>query len=357
MGAAARAHNTATLSGRYKNIGIFLIIGLKFSSRANGNLYQKKGAFRERGRIKPLRNKNNYATVLRPNSSFKQVLVAMNVLKVSYTSPDAPELFTRSIRETGFAVLADHPIAADLIFEAYQDWVQFFASEEKHRYTFKQEEQWGYFPYLSENAKDQDVKDLKEFYHLYVGTPMPERMSDRTLQLFDQLSALAGQLLTWIEDNSPEDVRAGFSQPLKAMIQDSKRTLLRILHYPPITDSVTPGSVRAAAHEDINLITLLPAATAPGLQVLDTKGNWHDVACDPANIVINSGDMLKEASGGYYGSTTHQVINPREGEPNEPRYSMPLFLHPRPEVRLSERRTADEYLTERLIEIGLISKT
>ncbi|CAK9253093.1 unnamed protein product [Sphagnum jensenii] len=120
---------------------------------------------------------------------------------------------------------------------------------------------------------------------------------------------------------------------LPKMVVKSPETLLRSIHYPPLTGAEEEGAVRAAAHEDINLITLLPAASAPGLQVRDLKGNWHDVSCDLGAIAINSGDMLKEASGGYFPSTTHRVMNPRGAEAKLPRYSMPLFLHACPEVR------------------------
>ena len=105
--------------------------------------------------------------------------------------------------------------------------------------------------------------------------------------------------------------------------------------------------------DDINLITLLVAGTQPGLQVQDIENNWHDVPCDPGAIVINAGDMLQMASDGYYPSTTHRVTNPGKDIKNMSRYSMPLFLHPRDDIRLSERYTAGLYLNERLKEIGL----
>jgi isopenicillin N synthase-like dioxygenase len=163
---------------------------------------------------------------------------------------------------------------------------------------------------------------------------------------------LGVRLLEWIEAAAPDPVRRCFPEPLTGTIAGSRETLLRILHYPPITGGEEPGAVRAAAHEDINLITLLPAATAPGLEVKDLQGAWHAVSCDPGMIVVNSGDMLKEASRGYYPSTTHRVVNPDERGVS--RYSMPLFLHPRSDALLTPERTAGEFLTERLREIGLL---
>ena len=144
------------------------------------------------------------------------------------------------------------------------------------------------------------------------------------------------------------------SMPLDQMMEGSNQSLLRILHYPPVEQS-EPGAIRAAAHEDINLITLLLSGSKPGLQAMDKAGNWHDVACDPGMITINNGDMLAMATADYYPSTTHRVTNPDAGQ-NVSRYSMPMFLHPRPEVLLRPGTTADDYLQERLREIGLKSQ-
>ena len=122
-------------------------------------------------------------------------------------------------------------------------------------------------------------------------------------------------------------------------------------HYPPIQNKdISDGSIRAGAHTDINLITILIAE--PGLQVIDSSGDWIDVELPKNSIVINIGDMLQEASGGFYKSTIHRVVNP-DDENNHSRYSMPLFIHPRDEVRLSDDLTAKQYLEQRLKEIGL----
>jgi isopenicillin N synthase-like dioxygenase len=137
------------------------------------------------------------------------------------------------------------------------------------------------------------------------------------------------------------------------MIKNSHNTLLRLLYYPPLTGNEPQGAIRAAEHEDINMLTLLPSATAAGLQVKDVKGGWHDVPCDPGTIVVNVGDMLQRCSQHYYPSTTHRVINPEGEFARQPRLSMPLFLHARPEVKISPTQTAQEYLDERLRELGL----
>jgi isopenicillin N synthase-like dioxygenase len=277
----------------------------------------------------------------------------MEVLTVDYRSSQASQRFTDSLRSTGFAVISQHPIDMHLVNDVYQEWASFFASAAKFDYLFNKESQDGYFPFLSENAKGYVHKDLKEFYHFYLWGKCPSLLSDKTRTLYQELSALAIRLLDWVELHTPENIAAQFSMPLSSMIADSKKTLLRILNYPSLLGTEPQEAVRAAAHEDINLITLLPAATAPGLQVKDTTGQWHDVQCDPGTIAVNIGDMLQMCSQGYYPSTTHQVINPPDTG-NLPRLSMPLFLHPRGEVRLSAKHTADSYLRERLLELGLL---
>ena len=136
--------------------------------------------------------------------------------------------------------------------------------------------------------------------------------------------------------------------PLSQMITGTRRTLLRILHYPPLRGDEPVGSVRAAAHEDINMLTVLPAANEPGLQVCDLDGKWHDVPCDPGSVAINAGDMLKFVSAGYYPSTTHQVTNPVGELAQRSRVSTPLFLHPADDVVIAENKTAFDFLRERI---------
>jgi isopenicillin N synthase-like dioxygenase len=126
-----------------------------------------------------------------------------------------------------------------------------------------------------------------------------------------------------------------------------------VLHYPPLTGQEEPGAMRAAPHGDINLLTILPAATEPGLQVLGTDGGWHDVPCDFGLLIVNIGDMLEEASGRYFPSTVHRVLNPVGAAARKSRVSLPLFLHPRKEVVLSERYTVGSYFEERIRELRI----
>jgi len=272
---------------------------------------------------------------------------------VDHAAPDAAERFVASLKDTGFAVLNPHPIPAPLMTEVYDGWADFFASEEKHDHTHDPEVQEGYFPFRCEQAKDSTIMDLKEFYHVYPHGPVPEVVEPPTRQLYNALHELGLSLLDWLEQHTPEEVRQRFSKRLPEMMAGSSQSLFRILHYPPLDGSEEAGAVRAAAHEDINLITLLVAGTAPGLQVKDADGEWQGVPCDPGSVVVNAGDMLQECSGFHYPSTTHRVVNPDAAKANTSRYSMPFFVHPNPDTVLSERYTARSYLQQRLAEIRL----
>jgi len=278
----------------------------------------------------------------------------MHVLNVDYQTSNAPELFSNSLKNTGFAVLSNHPISTVLIDRVYQQWKNFFNSENKFNYRpLQKTAQDGYFPFRTENAKNATFSDLKEFFHFYPHGQQPEETRKLSQTLYNELTQMAATLLQWIENYLPHDVSQQLSMPLREMSTNSENTLLRILHYPPLLHDTEEGAVRAAAHEDINLITLLPAATAPGLEVLDIHHHWHAVPCDPGNIVVNVGDMLQRCTKNYYRSTTHRVVNPNDSIENKSRYSMPLFLHPRPDVLLGENCTAQQYLHERLKEIGI----
>ena len=277
----------------------------------------------------------------------------MYVAKINCQSSDAASTFTHSLKETGFAILQQHSVDSDLLSDVYQSWEQFFTTEEKHQFLFNPETQDGYFPYKSENAKDSKVKDLKEFYHFYPWGKCPESLQAKTANLYQQLLELSSQLLGWIEQECPKEVSSQFSTHLSKMIENSPKTMMRILNYPALSGDEERSAIRAAAHEDINLLTCLVASTEPGLQVQDVKGVWHEVDTDPANITVNVGDMLAMCSNNYFPSTTHRVINPEGSNPNKARLSIPMFLHPRSDVVLSDKHTAGSYLQERLKEIGL----
>lgn len=276
---------------------------------------------------------------------------------VDYQAPNAKELFVASLRETGFGVLTNHPIKQHAVQDIYTQWKDWFNSSDtqKEAFLYNKGTQDGFFPArISETAKGHVKKDIKEYFHYYPWGQCPDSLRNQLDDYYRSTTAFAAELLGWIESLSPADVSSGYFEPLSHMIQDSDQTLLRVLHYPPLDGAEEPDAIRAAAHEDINLITILPAANEPGLQVKAKTGEWLDVPSDFGNLIINIGDMLQEASGGFFPSTSHRVINPVGTDMSKSRISLPLFLHPRPDVRLSERHTAKSYLTERLTELGVI---
>lgn len=278
----------------------------------------------------------------------------MQVKVVDYRAADAAEQFTRSLHETGFGVLVNHPLQQALVEKIYADWLGFFNGSDKQDYAFSAETQDGYFSTeISETAKGHTQKDIKEYFHVYPWGRIPPQLKTDALDYYAQANRLAQQLLSWVQQHTPAEIAAGYSEPLSQMIEGSRLTLLRVLRYPPLTGQEPAGSLRAAPHGDINLLTILPAANEPGLQVLSKDGQWLDVPSDFGMLIINIGDMLQEASQGYYPSTQHRVVNPTGEGAKKSRVSLPLFLHPREEVVLSQRYTAHSYLDERLRELGV----
>jgi isopenicillin N synthase-like dioxygenase len=276
----------------------------------------------------------------------------MKLEAVDYTDSQAAEAFVESLRNTGFGVLTNHPIPQQIVDDLYTQWKAFFYDDSKRDYLYNAGTYDGFFPAeQAEAAKGRLTRDIKEYFHYYPWGQCPDALRASLQNYYDLAGGLASELLTWVERYSPPEVSALYDEPLSQMMQGSEQSLLRVLHYPPLAGHESPDAIRASAHEDINLLTILPAANEPGLQVQLKDGTWLDVPCDFGNLIVNIGDMLQEASGGYFPSTTHRVINPEGSEQNRSRISVPLFLHPRPDVVLSKRYTAGAYLAERLAEL------
>ncbi len=287
------------------------------------------------------------------------------------------ELYTGFL-EYGFVILKDHPVQAALLQKCYSLLEKFFAlpTEAKRKYISKQGGgQRGYTPFGEEHAKDSPVMDLKEFWHvgreltpghemsgIYPENIWPTEIPEfkpTFLEVFEKLEKAGDVMLEAL--TGPLQLPAPF---FDKMVHNGN-SILRLLHYPPIPEGVDPRCIRAAAHEDINFITLLPAATTSGLQLRDRDGQWLDVGGDPGDLIVDSGDMLSRLTNEVIPSTTHRVINPANSA-NVSRYSMPFFMHPRSEVLLQclpscrgagekfADITAGDFLMQRLREIGLI---
>lgn len=285
--------------------------------------------------------------------------------------------FFNGLKEYGFIVLKDHPISNDLLNRAYALVKDFYALpvETKTKYALKDKGfQRGYTPFAQENAKNSPVKDLKEFWHVgreltpghryeqqYPPNVWPSEVPEfrETMSLIYRELDRVGQIMLEAL-TGPLQVPADFF----AKMASEGNSILRLLHYPPIPEGVDPRCIRAAAHEDINLITILVSATSSGLQLLDRDGTWLDIDSDPNSLIVDAGDMLARITNDVIPSTTHRVVNP-EG-PNTARYSMPFFMHPNPDALLtclpSCRGEGEKYppiasqdfLMQRLREIGLL---
>ncbi|WP_426663668.1 isopenicillin N synthase family dioxygenase [Rhodanobacter aciditrophus] len=284
-------------------------------------------------------------------------------------------------REFGFCCISGHGISRDLIDGAYDVFRRFFAlpTEVKMKYHVPGSGgARGYTPFKVETAKDSRFADLKEFWH--VGREIPRDSKFAELMppnlwptevpefrrygygLYEALDHLGTRVLRALA------LHIGLPENYFEDKTDQGNSILRPIHYPPIVDDSVPN-VRAGAHEDINFITLLVGASAEGLEVLTREGEWLPITTEGDAIVVNIGDMLQRLSNHVYPSTTHRVVNPQNANARKPRYSVPFFLHPNPDVvldplpqcvtpdnpkRYDAPITSHEYLQQRLREIKLI---
>jgi len=272
--------------------------------------------------------------------------------QISYTAPGFDAAFMASLHEYGFAAVVDHPLDDDRVARIYDEWLAFFSSGEAAGFRLDPAKQDGYFSLEeAEHAKGFVERDFKEYFQFYPWGRCPESLQADLASHFDAAVELGAELLSCIARGLPEAVTAKLTEPLGDMIQGSEQSMLRVLHYPPMT--VGQSVLRAAPHEDINLLTLMPAADGPGLELRLRSGEWISVPHSPGQLIVNIGDMLQEATGDYLPSTSHRVATPDTEQPATSRMSLPLFLHPRPDVVLSSRYTARQYLMQRLNELGV----
>ncbi len=294
--------------------------------------------------------------------------------------------FSKQLGDTfsgiGFAIVANHGVPQEIIDGAYSAFERFYAlpDEVKRKYEIPGlAGQRGYTGKGKEHAKGRNTGDLKEFFHIGqvvtdndpIQSEYPENVMvsevpevvDYGFQLYRKLEFAGKNLLRAIADylDLPTDY---FDDKIH-----NGNSILRPIHYFPIEnpDSIPEGAVRAAEHEDINLITLLIGASADGLEVKNSEGKWIAAKPKPNEIVINVGDMLQRLTNNRLKSTTHRVVNPPRELMHLPRYSVPFFLHPKSNMNLAclsscideshpkvyDDCTAGEYLEERLREIGL----
>ncbi|HEU4592268.1 MAG TPA: 2-oxoglutarate and iron-dependent oxygenase domain-containing protein [Steroidobacteraceae bacterium] len=283
--------------------------------------------------------------------------------------------------EYGFVIIQNHGIDKQVIDQCLACFRRFFAlpDAEKRRYQLPNGGgARGYTPFGIETAKGARHHDLKEFWHVGRELPPGHRYArdmapniwvegiagfrESTLSLYEAFDALGRRLL------APIARTIGLPENYFDDKVNYGNSVLRVIHYPPMPPEPTP-SVRAGAHEDINVITLLLGAEEPGLEVLSKKGEWLPINPAPGSLVCNVGDMLQRLTNGRLRSTTHRVVNPPRERASKARYSLPFFLHFNPDFLIETLPqcvdaqhpdqfpvpiTAHDFLQERLREIKLI---
>lgn len=286
----------------------------------------------------------------------------------------------KAYEEVGFVAVRNHGLSDELRDELYAQVRAFFdlPSDVKAKYEIKGlAGQRGYTSFGTEHAKDSEKPDLKEFWHFgqeirdadpqaygYPSNVWVEELPEFNrvgLEAYRALEATGKEMLSAIA------LYLGLSPDYFDKAVFNGNSILRPIHYAPIT-SEPKGAVRAGQHEDINLITLLMGASAEGLEILNRKGEWVGVTALPEHLVVNVGDMLQRLTNNRLRSTTHRVVNPPKERWNEPRYSIPFFLHPISEFPLNclpscvnnehpqaySDISSGEFLEQRLREIGLL---
>jgi isopenicillin N synthase-like dioxygenase len=280
----------------------------------------------------------------------------------------------------GFVALKNHFLSDELVEQLYTEVEKFFQLPKETKTGYERPElggQRGYVSFGKEHAKGKKEGDLKEFWHFgqeidpdaTVAEVYPDNVVVKELPEFNNTGMQAYRMLekTGIYVLRALSLHIGLKESHFDHWASNGNSILRPIHYPPIT-SEPDNAVRAGAHGDINLITLLMGASAPGLQVQNHDGEWLDAIAQEDELVINVGDMLQRHTNNKLKSTIHRVVNPPKELWHTSRYSIPFFLHPRSDMKLDcldecvdkehpkqhDDITAGDFLHQRLVEIGLI---
>lgn len=289
----------------------------------------------------------------------------------------------KAYEDIGFVALKGHFLDQELVDNLYQQIKDFFSlpTEVKRKYEIAGiGGQRGYVSFGKETAKGYKTADLKEFWHFgqYVeNDPIldAEYPKNVTVNELPEFNTVGKQAYKMLEKTGVYVLRAlalylGLTEDYFDDKVRNGNSILRPIHYPPITEE-PKEAVRAAAHGDINLITLLMGAQGKGLQVQNHQGDWVDAIAQADELMINVGDMLSRLTNNKLKSTIHRVVNPPKESWGNSRYSIPFFMHPTSDTSLNvldnciddkhpklyENITAGEFLTERLIELGLVKKS
>lgn len=288
----------------------------------------------------------------------------------------------KGFSEIGFVAVKGHLLNDDIKNSLYDQVRKFFnlSDDVKSKYIIKGlASQRGFTPFGKEHAKGKNVGDLKEFWHFgqYISKEDIQKYQYFPNIIVDELpefNEVGKEVYKMLEKTAKHVLRAlalylKIDENYFDNYINNGNSILRPIHYPPITED-PKEAVRAGAHGDINLITLLMGAHGKGLQVLNANGDWIDAVATEDELMINIGDMLSRHTNNVLKSTFHRVVNPNKELLKKSRYSIPFFMHPVSEMKLNvlescisedypkayEDITAGQFLDERLIELGLLKK-
>ena len=311
-------------------------------------------------------------------SDYLSKVPTLDISKFTSGNQDLVEEFSEdlgnSFNQTGFAIIKNHGLTEETTRNLYSSIQTFFELDDEKKVKYYFPELYGQRGYVikgQEHAKGSSKGDLKEFFH--IGNPAisnPKNIWPIEVDQFEEIGTNAFLTLENIGLTILEAI-ALFLNLDKNYFENKVKggeSIMRSIHYYPLKEEdVQDGAVRAGAHGDINLITLLMGASADGLEILTKEDKWIPIISEPDQLVINVGDMLERLTNKKLMSTVHRVVNPSKEKLNTSRYSIPFFMHPRPEMDLTslenciddqnpksfDDMTAGEFLEQRLREIGL----
>ena len=310
--------------------------------------------------------------------NFLRTVPTLDISKFNSGEDNLVEEFSNSLgtsfNQTGFAIINNHGLTEEMTKNLYATIKSFFDLDDNKKIKYYHPDLYGQRGYVikgQEHAKGSSKGDLKEFFH--IGNPVisnPKNIWPIEVNDFEKIGNEAYLTLENIGLTILESIAIYLGLERKYFTEKVKggESIMRSIHYYPLNENdVEDGAVRAAAHGDINLITLLMGASADGLEILTKDKKWIPIISEPDQLVINVGDMLERLTNKKLMSTIHRVVNPSKEKLNTSRYSIPFFMHPKPQMDLTcldscidkdnpksfDDMTAGEFLEQRLKEIGL----
>jgi isopenicillin N synthase-like dioxygenase len=278
----------------------------------------------------------------------KQQIITLNSNDID--NKECGKKLVKLLKNQGYCIISNHNVPTNLLVTAMAEWKKFFSDDRRYSLVRTDVADEGYIPISIETAAAGLSADYKELYQAHYGTKLPDIIDTKsTSEIFDGLTKLGEQISNLIDIGLPDEIRRKLPGSLFSMSSGCGNHMLRVVHYPPVTDDFT-GS-RAEAHTDICLFTFIFGKLFAGLEIQNLMGKWFTLNCDDDSIVIFTSEMLEIYTKKYFKAVKHRVpIN--LATCRHSRYSIPFGYHPFREAKLTSTLTAGEYLRGRLIEMG-----